>query len=193
MTIDKELIERLFAEAAVNPRLRMNYDLRNSSEDGSQRMLNALIPGTQLPIHRHTKSSESVVVICGAMDEIFYDENGRETERIHLNPALGNYGCQIPKGVWHTVEVLEPTLIIEAKDGRYGEDGSEQFGVESSETPVTVGETESAVGGLKKRIEALIEMERRSGSMEVFTPLYVSRMLNVPFDKVEKVMKELDM
>ncbi len=126
MTIDKELIESLFAQAAVNSRLRQNCDLRTSPDDGSQRMLNALLPGTQMPIHRHTKSSESVVVIVGSMDEIFYDDNGTETERIHLCPALGNYGCQIPKGAWHSVEVFEPTVIMEAKDGRYGEDGSEQ-------------------------------------------------------------------
>ena len=192
MTINKDLIGRLFAEAAASPRLRMNYDLRDSSKDGSQRMLNALMPGTQLPIHRHKKASESVVVICGAMDEIIYDENGRETERVHLGPALENYGCQIPKGVWHSIEVFEPTVIIEAKDGRYGEDGSEQFRLEFSNTWQTVGEDESSsIGGLKKSIESLIEMERRSGSMDVITPLYISRMLNVPLDEVEEAMKEM--
>lgn len=128
MTIDNELIKQLFDQAAVNPRLRMNYDLRTSSEDGSQRMLNALLPGTRVLRHRHPYSSESVVVIRGAMDEILYDDSGKETERIHLGPAQGNYGCQIPAGVWHSVEVFEPTLIFEAKDGRFGEDGSERFG-----------------------------------------------------------------
>ena len=127
MTIDNELIKQLFDQAAVNPRLRMNYDLRTSSEDGSQRMLNALLPGTRVPRHRHPYSSESVVVIRGAMDEILYDDSGEEAERIHLGPALGNYGCQIPAGVWHSVEVFEPTVIFEAKDGRFGEDGSERF------------------------------------------------------------------
>ena len=67
------------------------------------------------------------MVLCGTMDEIFYDDSGKETERIHLDPVLENYGCQISKGVWHSIEVFEPTLIIEAKDGRYGEDGSEQM------------------------------------------------------------------
>ena len=126
MTINQELITQLLAQAAVNPRLRMNYDLRDSDLDGSQRMLNALMPGTQLPIHRHRKTSESVVVICGAMDEVLYDDSGNELERVHLSPVLGNYGCQIPKGVWHSVEVFEPTVLIEAKEGRYGEDGSER-------------------------------------------------------------------
>ena len=106
----------------------MNFELLTSSEDGSQRMLNALLPGTRVPRHRHPYSSESVVVVCGAMDEILYDDSGAETERIHLGPALGNYGCQVPAGVWHSVEVFEPTLIFEAKDGRFGEDGSERAG-----------------------------------------------------------------
>ena len=128
MTIDNELIKQLFDQAAVNPRLRMNFDLRTSPEDGSQRMLNALLPGTRVPRHRHPYSSESVVAIRGAMDEILYDDSGKETERIHLERTLGNYGCQIPAGVWHSVEVFEPTLIFEAKDGRFGEDGSERAG-----------------------------------------------------------------
>lgn len=193
MTINKELIERLFAEAATSPRLRMNYDLRDSEFDCSQRVLNALLPKTQVPIHRHNKTSETVVLICGSMDEIFYDENGKETERIHLSPVLGNYGCQIPKGVWHTVEVFEPTLIIEAKDGRYGEDGSEQYKPKSSEAQQPAERLENCLGGLKKNIEYLIGMERHSGSMEVITPLYVSRMLNVPLDEVEEVMKDMDL
>lgn len=190
-TIDKNLIDRLFAKAEKSPRLRMNYDLRDSELDGSQRMLNALLPKTQLPIHRHNKTSETIVVICGSMDEIFYDENGKETERIHLGPASGNYGCQIPKGVWHSIEVFEPTVIIEAKEGRYGEDGSEQYKPKSSEAQQPAEKFENCLGGLKKNIEYLIGMERHSGSMEVITPLYVSRMLNVPLADVEAAMKDM--
>ena len=125
--IDKILIDRLFTEAAVSPRLRVNYDLRDSSSDGSQRILNALLPGTQVPIHRHPNSSESVIVICGSVVEVYYDDNGQEIERISLCPAEGVCGCQVPEGTWHSVEVKEPSVIIEFKDGRYGEDGSEQF------------------------------------------------------------------
>ncbi len=127
MTIDKNLIKQLLSLAAMNPRLRMNYDLRNSPEEGSQRMLNALLPGTQVPIHRHLNSSETVLVICGSITEVYYDDNGNETERIHLCPAHGCFGCQIPKGVWHSVEVSEPSVIIEMKAGQYGADGSEQL------------------------------------------------------------------
>ena len=137
MTINQELLKKMFEEAEVNPRLRTNLDLRTSAEDGSQRMLNALMPGTVVAIHRHPMSNENVILLKGRLDEILYEEvtqaDGkvtlRETERIHLCPAEGNYGCQVPKGVWHTVEVLEPSVIYEGKDGKYGEDGSEMYDV----------------------------------------------------------------
>ena len=215
MIIDENLLKQLFDQAIVNSRLRVNYDLRNSEEDGSQRMLNALLPGTQVPIHRHPNSSESVIVICGSVVEVYYDDNGQETERIPLCPVHGSFGCQIPKNTWHSIEAYEPSVIIEVKDGRYGEDGSEQFDLtrcngsrdvaESSTNVVEVSSSTSAdsaasasgskfdnsLGDLKKNIEYLIGMERHSGSMEVITPLYVSRMLNVPLADVEEAMKEI--
>ena len=128
MIVDQELINQLFKQAAENPRKRTNYDMRTSPEDGSQRMLNAMLPGTEVAVHRHPNSVENVILITGRMDEVLYEEvEGRlvETERFHLCPAEGRFGCQVPKGVWHTVEVIEPSVIYEAKDGKYGEDGSE--------------------------------------------------------------------
>ena len=133
MTINQELLEKLFEEAKGNSRLRKNLDLRTSAEDGSQRMLNAMMPGTEVAIHRHPMSNENVILIKGRMDEVLYEEvtseDGKvtlkEVERIHLCPEEGVYGCQVPKGVWHTVEVLEPSVIYEGKDKKYGEDGSE--------------------------------------------------------------------
>ena len=125
IAIDKTLISNLLAQAAANPRLRQNYDLRSSSEDGSQRMLNALQPGTVVPIHRHPHSNESIVLLCGKAEEIFYDGEGRETERLLMDPEAGSYCCVVPAGSWHTIVALEPTVIMEVKDGRYGEDGSE--------------------------------------------------------------------
>ena len=135
MTITKELLEKLFEEAKENPRLRTNLDMRTSAEDGSQRMLNAMLPGTEVAIHRHPMSNENVILIRGRLDEVLYEEvtsaDGnvmlKETERIHLCAEDGTYGCQVPKGVWHTVEVLEPSVIYEGKDKKYGEDGSETF------------------------------------------------------------------
>ena len=122
--INRKLISELFAKALLNPRFRQNYDLRNPDDNG-QRMLNALMPGTDVPIHRHTQSNETVILLCGKIIEILYDDTGNETERFHLDPTLGNFGCVIPAGIWHSVDVLEPSVIFEAKDGRYGEDGSE--------------------------------------------------------------------
>ena len=127
MEINKELLDNLFEQAKENPRLRQNLDLRTSANDNSQRMLNALLPGTVVPIHRHPQSTENVFLLSGKIVEVICDENGNEKERIHLDPTIGNYGCVVPQEAWHTVEVLEPSVIYEAKDGKYGEDGSETF------------------------------------------------------------------
>ena len=131
MQLDKILFDNLLAEAAANPRLRQNMDLRNSPEDLSQRMLNALLPGTVLPIHRHTKTSETLVLLCGKMEEIFYEEatDGvlRESDRILLSAAGPVQGLNIPIGRWHSINVLEPTVILECKDGRYEPLGKEDM------------------------------------------------------------------
>ena len=195
MEINKDFLGKLFEQAVVNSRLRQNFDLRTSANDNSQRMLNALLPGTIVPIHRHPQSTENVFLLCGKIVEVIYNENGNEIERIHLDPTVGNYGCVVPQGAWHTVEVLEPSVIYESKDGKYGEDGSETFDafkakeVENKEQASTT--FSNSLEDLKKNIEYLIGMERQSGSMDVITPLYVSRMLNVPLEDVEKVMKDM--
>ena len=123
MQIDKELLERLFEQAKESPRLRMNYDLRTSSEDTSQRMLNALLPGTEVAIHRHEETTETVVCLCGRLEEMIYEEmpdgTFQEVSRHLLCPSEGLYGIQIPAGAWHTIRVLEPSVIFEAKDGAY--------------------------------------------------------------------------
>ena len=123
LEIDKLLIERLFEQAKVSPRLRMNYDLRTSSADTSQRMLNALLPGTEVAIHRHEETAETVVCLCGRLEEMIYEEmpdgTFKEVSRHLLCPSEGMYGIQIPVGAWHTICVLEPSVIFEAKDGAY--------------------------------------------------------------------------
>ena len=195
MEINKELLGSLFEQAVVNPRLRQNFDLRTSGNDNSQRMLNALLPGTIVPIHRHPQSTENVFLLCGKIVEVICDENGNEIERIHLDPTVGNYGCVVPQGAWHTVEVLEPSVIYEAKDGKYGEDGSDSFDAfkakEAENKEQASATFSNSLGDLKKNIEYLIGMERQSGSMEVVSPQYVARMLNVPVEEVEKVMREM--
>lgn len=192
--IDKGLIQELFAKAEASNRKRMNYDLRTSPNDGSQRMLNALLPGTEVPVHRHPNSNENVLLLCGNLVEVIYDAEGNETERIHLDPSVGSFGCVVPAGAWHTVEVLEPSVIYEAKDGKYGEDGSQSFAEfqdSGSKFQVSGSSFSNSLGDLKKNIEYLIGMERQSGSMDAISPLYVSRMLNVPLEDVEKCMKEM--
>ena len=120
MIIDSKILDALTAQAKASPRLRMNYDLRNSAADGSQRMLNAIEPGSPLPIHRHTKSSETVVCLRGRLQEVFYNDAGEETEVIELAPGSDCVALNIPIGQWHTVEVLESgTVILECKDGAY--------------------------------------------------------------------------
>ena len=191
--INKNLISELFDKALTNPRLRQNYDLRTSPDDGGQRMLNALMPGTQVPIHRHPNSNENVLLICGKLIEIVYDNDSNEVERIHLDPSVGNFVCVVPAGAWHIVEVLEPSIIYEVKDGKYGEDGTETFDeYRAKRDSVSTEESfTNSLGDLKKNIEYIIGMERQSGSMDVISPLYVSRMLNIPLEDVEKAMKEL--
>ena len=146
--MDKAFLDGLLVQAQANPRLRQHYDLRTSPADTSQRLLNALMPGTVAPIHRHEDTSETVICLCGKLDEVIYEEvdallspltaeeaaafdrgmdaqevtqekRFREVQRIRLCPAEGQYGYQIPQGAWHTIEVLEPSVIFEAKDGAY--------------------------------------------------------------------------
>lgn len=120
MIIDKQLLDNLSAQAKANPRLRQNYDLRTSSADQSQRMLNALEIGTILPIHRHTKSTETLVMVRGKLREDFYNDNGEVIESIILEAGGETPMLQIPVGQWHSLEVLEEgTVIFEAKDGAY--------------------------------------------------------------------------
>ena len=119
MLIDDRLLDELMKEAAESPRLRMNRDMRNSVEDKLQRMLNAFEVGTVLPIHRHRNSSETQVLLRGRIDVMFYDDNGVEIERFHLDPRNGMYAVNVPIGQWHNLEVIEPAVIFEAKDGSY--------------------------------------------------------------------------
>ena len=137
--INSNLLSALHEKARGSERLRMNIDLRTTPKDTSQRMLNALEPGTLVPIHRHLKTSETVICLEGCLDEVFFEKlptvscagpvnDGEhaldesqyvEVARFRLCPREGLYGIQIPMGAWHTVEVLEPSTIMEAKDTAY--------------------------------------------------------------------------
>lgn len=120
MVIDKTLLDNLTEQAKVNPRLRQAYDLRTTPEDGSQRILNAVEPGTVLPIHRHRSSTETVVVLRGKVVQHYYDDNGNKIDSFVLAPNAANVGMSVPVGQWHALESLEEgSVIFECKDGAY--------------------------------------------------------------------------
>lgn len=120
MKITQEILDELTAEAKASPRLRMNRDLRNSPEDGSQRMLNAIEPESVLPIHRHRTSSETVVCLRGRLVEEFYDDAKNCIDTIELYPGGPVALLNIPAGQWHTVRSLASgTVLLECKDGPY--------------------------------------------------------------------------
>lgn len=119
MLIDDLFLNQIQTQAKESPRLRMNYNLHDSFEEKAQKLLNVLEPGTQFKIHRHSDSIACVFILRGKVDYIFYNEQGEETERFHLDASQGNYGVKIPVGTWHSMEVLEPSAIYEVKDGPY--------------------------------------------------------------------------
>lgn len=120
MIIDNNLLDKVTDEAKASPRLRMNYNLHESLDAKAQRLLNALEPGTVLPIHRHQHTAETYFLVRGRISVLFYNADKVMTERFDLNPLEGNYGVQIPAGQWHTLEVHESgSVIFEVKDGPY--------------------------------------------------------------------------
>ena len=128
MIIDYSLLDKLTLQAKATPRLRINYDLRDSKEDESQRMLNAIEPGTVIPIHRHTGTSEDVVILRGKAEEVFYDYQGNETGRWLLTPGSDTPAIHVPIGQYHTCLSLESgTVIIEFKNTKYNPETTEDF------------------------------------------------------------------
>ena len=120
MKIDNQLLDTLSAQAKANPRLRQSYDLRTTPEDQSQRILNAVEPGTILPIHRHRGSTETIVVLRGKVVQHYYDDNGNKTASYELAPNSAQVGMSVPVGQWHALESLEEgSVIFECKDGAY--------------------------------------------------------------------------
>lgn len=118
MIITQVLLNSLTEQAKASPRLRKNYDLRNSVEDLSQRMLNAIEPGTVMPIHRHKNTCETIVCVRGHFEEYLYDEAGNLTDTIDMVP--GGVILNIEAGQWHSLKCLESgTILLEAKDGAY--------------------------------------------------------------------------
>ena len=120
MKIDISFLDELSTQAKANPRMRQNFDLRTTSVDNSQRMLNAMEPGTIMPIHRHRNTSETMVMVRGNLIERFYDDAGNLTDEFVMEPCVEYPMIQIEAGRWHSLVVLEPdTIIFESKDGKY--------------------------------------------------------------------------
>ena len=149
MEFDKDFLGALFEQAVGSPRRRQVCDLRTSPQDAGQRALCALLPGMVVPIHRHEETAETVIALCGKLDVVFYEEvvgyesaashglpqgmdaqdvvrriDYREVHRLRLCLAEARYGCQIPKGVWHSLDVIEPCVVFEGRDGASAEDES---------------------------------------------------------------------
>ena len=118
--INNNLLDEVSEKAVHSPRLRMNYNLHDSLEAKAQRLLNALEPGTQLPVHRHPHTAETYILLKGRINVLFYTEDKQVQEKQELSVGSGNNGVHIPAGQWHTLEVLESkTVIFEVKDGPY--------------------------------------------------------------------------
>ena len=149
MEFDKDFLGTLFEQAVASPRRRQVCDLRTSPQDTGQRALCALLPGTVVPIHRYEETAETVIALCGKLDVVLYEEvvgyepaapdglpqgmdaqdvvrriDYREVHRLRLCPAEARYGCQIPKGVWHSLDVIDPSVVFEGRDGASAEDES---------------------------------------------------------------------
>lgn len=180
MKITQALLDRLTEEAKASARLRMNYDLRNTETDQSQRMLNAIEPGSPLPIHRHQKTSETVVCLRGRLVEEYYDELERIcTESIELSPNGPVVALNIPAGQWHTVRALESgTVILEMKNGAYEPIGPEDILDKGND--------------IVERLKDFIENEMRSCSMDFgcVDAKYVQRMLG-GVDSLEEIVAAL--
>lgn len=128
MLIDNNLLDQVTEQAKESERLRMNYNLHDSLDAKAQRLLNALEPGTVLPVHRHRYTAETYIVLRGSINVIFYDDNKIPVEQHLISPEQGVYGVHIPAGQWHTLEVKESgTVIFEVKDGPYASLGEEDI------------------------------------------------------------------
>ena len=118
--IDQSLLDKVSSEAKESPRLRMNYNFHQSLDDKCHRMLNALEPGTIVPIHRHPDKDESFVVLRGKVRSTTYNDDGSVIESVVLSQEDGLYGVDIPKGVWHKLESLESgSVVFECKEGPF--------------------------------------------------------------------------
>ena len=168
MVIDSKILDELTAQAQSSPRLRIHYDMRTTPADGSQRMLNALEPGTVLQIHRNLATSGTVVILRGSARQYFYDDNGNVDEVVTITTSSDSLAMNVEKARWHRIESLESgTVILECKDG----------------ANKSLGEDEFFINVLQQRIARIRE--------RLLTPEYIFRLWSgqVPLDLIEEAMK----
>ncbi|PKP41807.1 MAG: cupin fold metalloprotein, WbuC family [Bacteroidetes bacterium HGW-Bacteroidetes-10] len=128
LKIDDRLLDMVGSEAKASTRLRMNYNIHKSLDAPVQRLLNALEPGSVLPVHRHRNTDETYIVLRGAIKVMFYNYKGELQESCIFDPCDGNYGVNIPAGTWHNLEVLaRGTVIFEVKEGPYAASAPEDI------------------------------------------------------------------
>ena len=119
--IDEKLIEKVTEEAKASPRLRKNYNFHKSLSDKCHRFLNALEPGTQIPVHHHPTKDETVIILKGKVKVTTYNDDGEVLQSCIISHEDGIYGVDIPKNIWHGVECLEPSILFECKEGPFVE------------------------------------------------------------------------
>ena len=119
--IDDKLISSVAEQAMQSPRLRMNYNFHESLDDKCHRFLNVLMPGTQVAVHHHPTKAETFVILKGKVKVSTYNDDGEILESCVISPESGTYGVDVPKNVWHGVECLEPSVLLECKEGPFVE------------------------------------------------------------------------
>ena len=117
--IDTQLLNEVSQQAKDSPRLRMNYNFHKSLDEKCHRMLNAVEPGTEIPIHRHPTKDETFVILYGRVKVTTYNDKGELEDYVILSQEIGQYGVNIPKNVWHTLEALESSMLFECKEGPF--------------------------------------------------------------------------
>ena len=191
MRIDSTLLDSLTAQAKASPRLRMNYDLRTSQADSSQRMLNAMEPGTVLPIHRHQNTTEVVAILRGSACQYFYDDQGNVTATITIAAGSDCVAMSVEKGRWHKLESLSSgTIILECKDGPY--EPIQQCDILTLDNNLKINQKEidKMNTDLLSRIKEWIEFQQRSCIDGKYPISLIAYELHVPVEDVKNAIKD---
>lgn len=164
LEINDNLINSIIPKALDSGRLRMNYNIHQSLDEPVQRLLNVLLPGTKIPIHRHQNTDETYILLRGRMDILFYSDNGDVIERYQLNPHKGEYGLNVPKGQWHTIEVISESAVFEVKEGPYKPFSEEDILEIETPTNSCLPEKRQGLSGIASQIDEDFVEAKSDGS-----------------------------